>query len=127
MTQRIKVAQRDGRQSVSVNADVKFFRGEKGDQGPKGDPGAAGRDGVSATHSWSGTTLTVTSASGTSSADLKGDRGEKGDPGIHFGPDAPSGSQDVWIDPSGEPSSTEVWQFVLVDGDTVSKTVVVVG
>lgn len=127
MTQRIKVAQRDGRQAVGVSSDVRFFRGETGPQGPKGDTGAAGRDGISATHSWSGTTLTVTSASGTSSADLKGDRGEKGDPGIHFGSEAPSGSQDVWIDPSGEPSSTEVWQFVLVDGGTVSKTVVVVG
>ena len=43
---------------------------EKGD---KGDPG------VSVTHEWNGTTLIVTSASGTSSADLKG---EKGDPGV---------------------------------------------
>ena len=40
-----------------------------------------GADGVSATHSWNGTTLTVTSASGTSSADLKGDKGDKGDTG----------------------------------------------
>ena len=36
-------------------------------------------EGLSATHSWDGTTLTVTSASGTSSANLKG---EKGDPYI---------------------------------------------
>ena len=36
----------------------------------------AGDDGVSCTHSWDGTTLTVTSASGTSSADLKGATGE---------------------------------------------------
>lgn len=35
-------------------------------------------DGTSVTHSWKGTVLTVTSASGTSSVDLKG---EKGDPG----------------------------------------------
>lgn len=34
-----------------------------------------GKDGVSATHSWNGTTLTVTSASGTSSANLRGDDG----------------------------------------------------
>lgn len=34
--------------------------------------GADGEDGVSVTHSWNGTVLTVTSASGTSSADLKG-------------------------------------------------------
>lgn len=32
----------------------------------------AGKDGTPCTHSWDGTTLTVTSASGTSSADLKG-------------------------------------------------------
>ena len=36
-------------------------------------------DGVSVTHEWNGTTLQVTSASGTSSADLKG---AKGDPGV---------------------------------------------
>lgn len=40
-----------------------------------------GKDGVSATHSWNGTTLTITSASGTSSANLKGEKGDKGDPG----------------------------------------------
>lgn len=34
-----------------------------------------GKDGISATHSWSGTTLTITSASGTSSANLKGEKG----------------------------------------------------
>ena len=39
-------------------------------------------DGVSPTHSWEGTTLTITSASGTSSADLKGEKGEKGEQGI---------------------------------------------
>lgn len=52
--------------------------------GPKGDTGErgpAGADGVSATHSWAGTTLTVTSASGTSSADLKGDTGARGPAG----------------------------------------------
>ena len=36
----------------------------------KGDPG------TSCTHTWDGTTLTVTSASGTSSADLKGEKGD---------------------------------------------------
>ena len=44
-------------------------------QGDKGD------DGIDATHSWNGTVLTITSASGTSSANLKG---EKGDPGLGF-------------------------------------------
>ena len=40
-------------------------------------PTIAGTNGVSATHSWNGTVLTVTSASGTSSADLKGAKGDK--------------------------------------------------
>lgn len=56
-------------------------QGEQGIQGPKGDTGKqgpAGADGVSVTHSWNGTTLTVTSASGTSSADLKGEKGDTG-------------------------------------------------
>ena len=33
------------------------------------------------THSWNGTVLTVTSDSGTSSADLKGEKGDKGSRG----------------------------------------------
>lgn len=40
--------------------------------------GEKGEDGISATHSWSGTTLTIASASGTSSADLKGEQGIQG-------------------------------------------------
>lgn len=42
---------------------VDYFDGKDGDDG---------EDGISTTHSWNGTVLTVTSASGTSSADLKG-------------------------------------------------------
>ena len=42
------------------------FKGDKGD------------DGTSVTHIWNGTTLTVVSASGTSSANLKGDKGDSG-------------------------------------------------
>ena len=53
--------------------------------------GAAGADGISATHSWVGTTLTVTSASGTSSADLKGEKGDKGDTGAA----GPQGEQGI--------------------------------
>ena len=40
-----------------------------------------GNKGTSITHSWDGTTLIVTSASGTSSANLKGEKGDKGEPG----------------------------------------------
>ena len=53
-------------------------RGEKGETGATGPAGANGKDGISVTHSWAGTVLTVTSASGTSSADLKGEKGDTG-------------------------------------------------
>ncbi|MBO5854369.1 MAG: collagen-like protein [Bacteroidales bacterium] len=52
--------------------------GPQGPAGNKGEQGEKGEDGVSCTHAWNGTTLVITSASGTSSADLKGERGEKG-------------------------------------------------
>ena len=72
-------------------------QGETGPQGPKGDTGTAGadgKDGTSATHSWNGTVLTITSASGTSSANLKGDKGDKGDTGVQGpkGDTGPAGS-----------------------------------
>ena len=49
-----------------------------GKPGDKGDPGEKGDTGRGAEHSWNGTVLTVTSASGTSSADLKGEKGDTG-------------------------------------------------
>lgn len=49
-----------------------------GPPGPRGYTGNPGKDGVSVTHSWNGTTLIVTSASGTSSEDLKGEKGNDG-------------------------------------------------
>lgn len=76
--------------------NIKGAKGDKGDkgdrgeqgihgvQGAKGETGATGEkgaDGTPATHRWSGTTLYITSASGTSSANLKGDKGDKGDTG----------------------------------------------
>lgn len=67
-------------------------KGATGDQGLQGEPGKDGingKDGTSVTHSWNGTVLTVTSASGTSSADLKGDKGDKGD----TGPQGPQGEK----------------------------------
>lgn len=66
----------DPNDGVWKYADSQFVTG--------GNSGAEGKDGISATHSWNGTVLTITSASGTSSADLKGakgDTGPKGDTG----------------------------------------------
>lgn len=56
---------------------IQGVQGEKGDKGDKGDRGA---NGVSANHYWNGTTLTVVSASGSSSADLQGTPGGFGTP-----------------------------------------------
>ena len=80
-------------QSVRDDADAGLFdgkQGENGRDGVNGKDGAPGKDGTSATHSWNGTVLTITSASGTSSADLKGDKGDKGEQGIP----GPAGSVD---------------------------------
>ena len=56
-------------------------QGEKGDKGDTGANGTNGKDGVSITHYWNGATLTITSASGTSSANLKGETGANGSNG----------------------------------------------
>lgn len=54
------------------------LKGDTGDTGPQGATGSAGADGTPCTHSWNGTVLSVTSASGTSSADLVGPQGPTG-------------------------------------------------
>jgi hypothetical protein len=68
----------DGRDGVDGKDGTPGAKGEKGDIGPAGPKGA---DGTSCTHSWSGTILTITSASGTSSADLRGPKGDTGPAG----------------------------------------------
>ena len=62
--------------SPDENGNVEIEVGSGG-----GGSGEAGKDGISCTHEWNGTVLTVTSASGTSSANLKGAKGAKGDTG----------------------------------------------
>ena len=81
-------------------ASLKGDKGDKGDTGALGPAGADGKDGISVTQEWVGTTLSVTSASGTSSADLKGEKGEQGIQGIQgpkgdigdTGPQGPAGA-----------------------------------
>ena len=68
------------------------LQGETGPQGATGPAGADGSDGVSCTHSWSGTVLSVTSASGTSSAALRGPQGVQGVQG-EVGPQGEPGPQ----------------------------------
>ena len=79
------------------------LQGPEGPQGPAGPagvdgadgaPGPAGADGVSCTHEWNGTVLSITSASGTSSADLRGPAGADGKDGADgaVGPQGPAGA-----------------------------------
>ena len=82
-------------------------KGDTGDIGPQGATGPAGADGddgVSCTHSWNGTVLTVTSASGTSSADLVGPQGPTGATGA-TGPQGETGATGPQ-GPQGETGAT---------------------
>lgn len=80
-----EIANKIGAEDLSgaVNTALAQAKASGEFDGKDGKDGKDGSNGVSATHSWSGTTLTVTSASGTSSANLKGEKGDsiKGDPG----------------------------------------------
>lgn len=64
--------------------------------GKDGANGTDGKDGVSVTHSWNNTVLSITSASGTSSADLKGESG------VYVGSGDMPADCNVQIDPDGE-------------------------
>lgn len=80
-----------GDDGYTPRKDIDYFDGKDGKDGKDGytpvknvdyfdgKDGVNGKDGVSVTHSWNGTTLTITSASGTSSANLKGDKGDPGE------------------------------------------------
>ena len=63
-------------------------------KGQQGQAGRDGKDGVSITHTWNGTSLSITSASGTSEMDLKGEKGDQGQIGPQ-GPQGPAGSDYV--------------------------------
>lgn len=89
--------------------------------GKNGVDGTDGKDGTPATHEWRGTTLVITSASGTSSADLKGERGiqgiqgEKGDP--FFISKVYNSVAEMHADYSN--NYVKVGQFVVVDTGNV--------
>lgn len=82
-----------------------YFDGEPGKDGSNGKDGS---DGVSATHSWNGTVLTVTSASGTSSADLKGATGSPGKDGSNGQPGADGVSPTVAVSKSGKVTTVSI-------------------
>lgn len=86
----------DGKDGYTPQKGVDYFDGQ---------PGSNGKDGVSATHSWNGTTLTITSASGTSSANLKGDKGDTGSGGS---PGADGVSPTVAVSKSGKVTTVSI-------------------
>ena len=101
-------------------------QGPQGEQGIQGETGADGKDGISVTHSWNGTTLTVTSASGTSSADLKGEKGDQGVQGVQGKPyTLTDADRDSIAAAVKESLPKETWTFTLEDGSTVTKAVCV--
>jgi hypothetical protein len=61
-------------------------------------------------------------------ATLVGGLGGSGSGGEEFyvGEDEPPATATMWIDPSGDPTNTETWEFVMENGDTVTKELVVV-
>ena len=73
---------------------LEALRGPQGEPGKDGLNGKDGKDGVSITHTWNGTSLSITSASGTSQVDLKGQKGDQGQIGPQ-GPQGPAGQDYV--------------------------------
>lgn len=71
-------------------------------------------NGVSVTHKWDGTYLVITSASGTTSADLKGERGERGERGEGF---SIAKTYKSISDMNGDFSNSAIplYSFVLID------------
>lgn len=69
----LKITDKNGTRTTNINDGL---------DGENGENGTDGKDGISAYHEWDGTTLRITSASGTSSADLRGERGLQGIQGI---------------------------------------------
>ena len=120
----------DGKDGYTPVKGIDYRDGEDGYTPVKGIDYRDGIDGISASHRWDGTTLIMTSASGTSSSDLKGRQGDPGYSGVHVGSDTPPDSANVWIDENGEPSGVETWTFTVENEDgttsTVKKNIVVV-
>lgn len=100
--------------------------------------GKDGADGLSVTHAWNGTVLTLTSASGTTMTDLvgpqgergpkgeTGDQGERGYSGVHVGSTNPPEGTNVWIDTGDDYGSIETWEFTKEgSSDPITKRVIV--
>ena len=114
-------------------AQLEALRGPKGDTGPKGDKGEQGIQGIQGEQGPVGPTGPAGSQGETGPKGDKGDtgaqgpKGDTGASGVYIGTGTPPETANVWVNPTGEPTSTEDWEFDLDDGSTDTKTVVVVG
>lgn len=90
---------------------VSILKGETGGRGEKGDKGDP---------------FTYDDFTEEQLAALKGHKGDPGNSGVYVGSGAPPETANVWVDPEGEPTKTEVWKFTLEDDTIVLKTLVVV-
>lgn len=76
-----------------------------------------GAEGVSCTHQWEGTVLSVTSASGTSSSDLKGEKGDKGEKGADGTSVTILGSYDTYDELISDHPTGAEGESYIVGGD----------
>ena len=101
-------------------------------RGQQGEPGKDGKDGISVSHTWNGTSLSITSASGTSEMDLKGEKGDQGQIGPQ-GPQGPAGQDYVLtqddkteiaglVDLSGYQEKLTAGENITIEGNVISAT-----
>ena len=108
-TPSVQVTSNDGPDGKLFDFYFKNLKGEKGEKGNKGDKGDTGANGTPATHSWNGTVLTVTSESGTSSADLKGATGEPGKTAYQYAQEAGyNGTESEFANKMAQPIPNEL-------------------
>jgi hypothetical protein len=100
------------KQADGTWAEIPALVGSKGDKGDTGDTGPEGPQGTQGPQGLQGE---------------KGDKGDRGITGVHIGSDTPPDGVNVWINPDGEPTSVEEWEFDLDNGNSDTKTVVVLG
>ena len=119
------------RVTITDASGEKSFDVLDGKDGASGDEGGSGEDGATFYPNVSADgTLSWTNDKGLSnpaSVNITGAKGDPGDPGVYIGSEAPTDdSVNVWIDPDGEPSGYEEWEFTMTDGSVIKKRVVLV-
>lgn len=121
----LKLKQEDGSW-----VEVPALRGAKGDKGDRGDRGLQGIQGTKGDRGDRGT-------DGKTAYEYAQDGGYGGTEaqfteklangfgGLHIGSSTPPDTADVWVDPNGEPTTVEEWEFDMDDGTVETKAVVV--